>query len=389
MASTHPTATFVTRILTHYRVPFHEIVRDLLGRDGVRYRLIYGLPDSSEAAKGDLAQIDWAEQAHQTPLLGREKLVWQHVVRRVWKDDLVVLGQENQLLVNYLFQSLRHFGGPKLALFGHGRNFQARNPASQAERWKAYWATRCDWWFAYTEETRCHIEALGFPGDRITVFNNSVDTRALRDDLAAVDDATKIALRAQAGLQGKNIGVFVGGLYDEKRIKFLVAASDIVRARVPDFELLVIGGGVDLNMLLGLAAERPWIKAVGPQFGTRKAGMMSLAKLFLMPGLLGLAVLDAGVAGLPVVTTAYPWHSPEIAYLSDGENGLIVKDWLSEREYAEAVVSLLEDEAARTKMGETALVMVNGRTIEDMAARFAEGIKKALTQSGQTLMGSH
>ena len=54
---------------------------------------------------------------------------------------------------------------------------------------------------------------------------------------------------------------------------------------------------------------------------------MRMSKLFLMPGLLGLAVLDAEVMGLPVVTTRYPWHSPEIAYLRDGETGVIVDAW--------------------------------------------------------------
>tara|TARA_B100000678_G_scaffold285553_1_gene288844 strand:+ start:3216 stop:4373 length:1158 start_codon:yes stop_codon:yes gene_type:complete len=383
-ARTHPTATFVTRILTHYRVPFHEKLRDLLALEGVAYRLLYGSPDQSEVAKGDLAQIEWAEQVSQTTLLRREKLVWQHVARHVWHDDLVILGQENQLLVNYPLQAMRSLGGPKLALFGHGRNFQSRNPVGRAERWKAFWATRCDWWFAYTEETRRYIEALGFPGDRITVFNNTVDTRALRDDLAAVDHATRAALRKELGLIGSNIGVFVGGIYEEKRIEFLIKSCDQVRAQVPDFELLILGGGQGFDALCALAGERAWIKTVGPQFGARKAAMMSLGKLFLMPGLLGLAVQDAGIGGLPVVTTAYPWHSPEIAYLTNGENCRIVEDWRSEGAYAETVINLLKDEAARTRMANRARSMASARTIEEMAARFAKGIALALAADPQT-----
>jgi L-malate glycosyltransferase len=38
----------------------------------------------------------------------------------------------------------------------------------------------------------------------------------------------------------------------------------------------------------------------------------------LMPGLVGLAVLDAFADGIPRVTTVIEYHSPEIEYLVPG-----------------------------------------------------------------------
>jgi hypothetical protein len=66
-----------------------------------------------------------------------------------------------------------------------------------------------------------------------------------------------------------------------------------------------------------------------------------------MPGLVGLTVLDCAAAGIPIVTTAYPYHSPEIEYLRAGGNGLIVDDSRSVGAYAEAVVSVLQDACLR------------------------------------------
>jgi glycosyltransferase involved in cell wall biosynthesis len=370
--------TFVTRILTHYRVSFHEQVRHRLSLQGVDYRLIHGQPDAEEAAKGDLATLPWATVIRNRALFGRGKLVWQPIYGAVRKSDLIVLGQENQLLVNYPLQMMPRGLRPRLALWGHGRNFQARNPHSSAERWKRFWAPRVDWWFAYTDETRRHVEELGFPAERITVFNNAVDTSEVRALITAVTPAGLDARRAELGIQGGDVGVFVGGLYDDKRLTFLVDAADRIRARVPDFVLIVAGGGEQLPLLRELAATRPWIKVMGPRFGIDKVELMLLGRLFMMPGLVGLAVVDAGAAGLPTVTTAFPYHSPEIAYVKHGVSGVIVPEWKDTRAYAEAVTSLLKNPARLAEMRAAAQGMANGLTIEAMADRFAEGVLKAL-----------
>lgn len=374
-----PVVTFVTRILAHYRIPFHERVRAELAERGIDYRLIHGQPDGEEAAKGDLATLPWAEQVRNRPLFGRGKLVWQPIGTALRSSDLLVLGQENQLLVNYPIQLVPRALRPRIALWGHGRNFQSRNPAGAAERWKRFWATQCDWWFAYTEETRAHVASLGFPPERITVFNNAVDTGELARLAASIDDGEIARTYDALGVTSRNVAIFVGGLYPDKRLDFLVAAADLVRARVPDFALVVVGGGIDRPKLEALAASRPWLIAAGPRFGREKAALMRGAKLFLMPGLVGLAVLDAAALALPMVTTAYPYHSPEIAYLREYGHGAIVPDWEDVAAYADRVTALLMDDTARADMARAGARLAGDVTVERMAERFAAGAAAALS----------
>lgn len=373
-----PVVSFVTRILTHYRLPFHEKVRDLLEKEGCRYRLIHGQPDVAEAAKGDLATFPWAEQIENKPVLGQSKLIWQPIGHVVRDSDLLILGQENQLLVNYTLQLRPTRSRPRIALFGHGRNFQSRNPEGAAERWKRFWATRCDWWFAYTEETRMHVEKLGFPADRITVFNNAVDTSELSRLATEAGPAEIRAALDAVGVKGGNVAIFVGGLYAEKRLEFLVSAADIVRAQIVDFELIIVGGGTERSMLERMAASRPWIHVVGPRFGREKVALMKGAKLFLMPGLVGLAVLDAAALELPVVTTSFPYHSPEIAYLEHGGSGLIVEPYDDVAAYASAVSELLASPDVLRTMAQRAKEIAEDHTIDEMAQRFASGVLEAL-----------
>lgn len=370
--------TYVAHIVPHYRAAFHNHVRTILDEASVDYRLICGTPTSAEALKGDLADLPWAEHVPSSLLFGNERLQWQPVHRHLRHTDLVILEQQNRLLANYPLQLLRG-GSRRIALFGHGRNHQSRNPNGLAERWKHYWARQADWWFAYTEETRRSVEAMGFPSDRITVVNNAVDTRELIALAKGLSDQDIKEILAARGIAGSTVAIFVGGHYPDKRLDFLVAASDRIRERIPDFELIVAGGGEDLPLIQAFATTRPWLHVTGPLFGREKAALMQSAQLFLMPGLVGLAVVDAGALGLPVVTTDWPWHSPEIAYLHDGESGLIVAPWQDESAYAGVVGDLLLDSPRRQAMATEALRRSAGLTVENMAERFAAGILQAIS----------
>jgi glycosyltransferase involved in cell wall biosynthesis len=370
---------FITRVVQKYRTPFHEQVRGRLAEVGIRYGVAQGEAEPALRARNDTVTLPWAHVVQNRFVgPGNGKLLWQPLASAARNADLVIVGQENKYLLNYLLQLGRGSLFGKVALWGHGRNFQARNPDGAAERWKRQWATRADWWFAYTEATRHHLLSLGFPGDRVTVFNNAVDTATLRKAGASISDEEATEFAACLGATGSHVAIFVGGLYPDKRLKFLIQAADLVRTQVPDFQLVVVGGGEERERLDALAATRPWVIVVGPRFGREKALLMRAAKLFLMPGLLGLAVLDAMALGLPVVTTRFPYHSPEIAYLREGATGLIVERWQDEAAYAHAVVALLADGSGREAMARQARADAERYTIEAMAERFADGVLAAL-----------
>ncbi|KQN01156.1 hypothetical protein ASE82_16925 [Sphingomonas sp. Leaf230] len=105
---------------------------------------------------------------------------------------------------------------------------------------------------------------------------------------------------------------------------------------------------------------------------------MLLGQVFMMPGLIGLAILDAGAAGLAIATTDFPWHSPEIAYLEPGVSGLKVADWENPEAYAAEVAALLLDRPALDRMRAAARSMAERYSIEAMAQNFASGVLKAL-----------
>jgi glycosyltransferase involved in cell wall biosynthesis len=96
----------------------------------------------------------------------------------------------------------------------------------------------------------------------------------------------------------------------------------------------------------------------------------------LNPGLVGLGILDAFAAGIPLITTDCGLHSPEIAYLESGQNGLMTADTV--QAFSGACSGLLADSEALRRMGEAAKACASIYNIQHMTQRFGDGILAAL-----------
>jgi glycosyltransferase involved in cell wall biosynthesis len=280
---------------------------------------------------------------------------------------------ENRLLYNLWVQWVRR--GFRVALWGHGANFQGTHD-SVRERFKRVAARHADWWFAYTDASLPHLARSRFPRDRVTVLNNAIDTSALQRQRLAVHPARLQGLAAEFGLGGGPVGIYVGSLYADKRIGFLLDAARRVRELTTGFELIVVGDGPDRGRVEQFCAEHPWAHYAGLRFGQDKVDLMSLARVVMNPGMVGLGILDALILQTPLVTTDCGTHSPEIAYLRHGHNGLMTANALEP--YAQAVAGLLRDDAQLALLRQGCAESAPIYTLERMADNYANGIVECL-----------
>lgn len=367
----------IQETLRQYRLPFFERLAAALNEDGIRLRVAYSPPNRTEALKGDDTRLDsgigFCVRAWRA--FGG-KLVFQPLAEEIARANLVITEQANRLLMNHYLLLLSSLGAKRFAYWGHGWNRQGV-PNGFRAWYKRKMLRRAHWWFAYTAGTARYLVEQGYPAGRITNVQNATDTAGFRRLLAEVTEEER--LRACEGLgirPGATIGLFCGGLYPEKRLGFLLESARKIRARVPEFELLVIGGGVDRRMVEAAAWEHPWVHSVGPKFGREKAVLFSLASVFLNPGLIGLGVLDAFCAGLPVLTTDFPGHSPEIEYIQHGANGLITPH--GPAEFADAAAALLMDSGQLRRLRQGAQASAGPLTVEAMVENFRQGILQCL-----------
>ena len=116
--------------------------------------------------------------------------------------------------------------------------------------------------------------------------------------------------------------------------------------------------------------------SLGIKVGQEKAKVFRLASVVLNPGLVGLHVLDALTAGLPIVSTRQARHSPEVAYVKDGTNGVLTDD--SAEAYASQVIKLLIDAPFREMIAANARQDGHRYTVDRMAQNFVSGIEACL-----------
>jgi glycosyltransferase involved in cell wall biosynthesis len=208
--------------------------------------------------------------------------------------------------------------------------------------------------------------------------NNSIDTKGFEAALRNVDERTEASLREAMNIPSNAaVGLFCGGLNRRKHVPFLLDAAIRIRSALPQFHLLIVGDGPDEALVRKAAATNSWIHYVGPSYGQDRAKYFAISDVMLMPGLVGLAIVDAFCASLPLVTTDIPIHSPEIAYLEAGKNGLITV--FDVAAFAKETVSLLRDTPRLSQMSETARGSRAELSVESMAHRFAGGIIDCLS----------
>lgn len=359
--------------LPHYRVPLlATIVAEAEGR-GIHVQLLHGRASGARGARMNSGAIADALPVRNRyfPAPGPNgTLVWQSAFRRCLRADLVVVEQANRMLINYPLLALQGWGGPAIAFWGHGRNYQTRREAGGAERLKARLVTKPTWWFAYTGGVAEYLCGLGFPPARVTVVGNTIDIVALRE---SVQIAWRMGQRTVA-----DRCLFLGSLYPDKRLDLLFRAADIVASARPSFELHIAGSGELEGQVRRFASRRPWVHYHGAVTGQDKAALLASAQLLLIPGLVGLVVLDSFAAGVPVVTMADSPHSPEIEYLKSGLNGQVVPSGTGVADYASAVLNLLQDPAKRDELSRGALAAASAYTLDGAACRFVDGLDGAL-----------
>lgn len=370
-----PQVTFIVAGLHRYREKFHLLNKKNLAEYGIDYELLVSPPKSTEAAKNDQCIIPWQKRLtdFRIRLFGTE-LIFQRIPWRVLRSDLIIVIQENSYLLNYFLIAARLFFGYKLAFFGHGRNYQTKRKKSVREIWKKYWLRKCDWWFTYTDGTAENIKRAGFPAEKITIFQNSTDSESLRKAIAETSKNDIKTLKEKLGINSDNIGIFIGGFYEDKRLEFLIDASIIVRQRIPDFILVMCGDGPDFEKIRLRAAGHDWIKLTGAVFSAEKAILLKMSKMMLMPGLVGLAVIDSLTAGIPLITTNIEYHSPEIDYLKESGAGIITDNPEDLNEYAQCVTDLIYNASMLDLIKSNAMTASTHYSIENMSRYFCMGV---------------
>jgi L-malate glycosyltransferase len=365
--------------IKRYREPFYERLNNALCREAVQLKVVYSAPSPAEERKNDNCDLppDYGVKI-KGYWLGKGRLLFQPALREVALADLVVVDQANRFILNHFLIPLSFLKLKRIAFWGLGENRQA-DRSRFSEWYKVRTLNYVDWWFAYTTGTARYLQEHGVSPAKITAVQNSVDTRAIQMRVKNLSVNARTKLRAELGIgPTAPVGIFVGMLHKVKSIPFLIQAGARIRQTIPEFQLIVVGGGPDEEETRRTAAHLPWVHFVGPKFGDRKSRLLAISDVFLLPGRVGLAVLDGFAAGLPIVATKRFIHGPEMEYFEEGLNGVMTPP--DAEAYAEAVARLLSNPKELQRLREGAANSAEKYSMEAMVDNFKRGIVQCLAQ---------
>jgi len=356
---------FVQKFVPHYRLPMFEQLRDNLAKKGVEFVLLYGPPDPYEGSKVKTMEPSWGLKVNSRifSILGRY-LYWQGANKHVKKGDLVIVEHAAKLLDNYVIFARRQFGGCKMAYFGHGKCFQPKVELFVSRWVKKMMLRKVDRWFAYTEVSRQSLIEQEVTDDIISVVNNTLISPIKLESL----EAKKVPDRF----------IYIGGMYKDKRIEVLLASAILIKQQRPDFELHCVGDGPLRHLISAAAADNDWIVDHGSLYGEERNELLASSVGILMPGLVGLVIMDAFFFQCPIITSSSGDHSPEIAYLEDGVNGLIEKTAASAQAYADTVAGYLQSPEDALAIRSACLHSAKHYSMENMEKNFRDGILATL-----------
>ena len=356
----------VVSLLSDFRVPFYEKLREQLNEIGLNLKLYYGTEEHWSR------ELDWAEPFMVRNLPGG--LTWFPVLSKlVTRSDLVVTEDASRRLINYFLLAMRAFGGPKLVMWGHGWNHQSEDRNTLPERLKRFVAKRADGFMAYTSSVRSELLKLGYDEQRVFDVQNAT---APPESVARPEEVEQ--LRSSLGISPEcRVILYCGRIYPMKCIDVLISAVVRVAER-HRVHLLIAGGGPSQHIAEAAAARYPFIQYIGPVFERQKAAVFGVSDVLALPGLVGLALVDAFHYRVPPIATELPFHSPEIAYLNDGYNGIITKH--DPAELAGGIERMLVDKELYDHLVCGCEESSSKITIDAMVKRFVEGLRTILDE---------
>jgi phosphatidylinositol alpha-1,6-mannosyltransferase len=261
-------------------------------------------------------------------------------------------------------------------------------------------------WWATVPATRPLLHRIGEQNDVVTYLGEYCRRRiaaalspAARARMArftpGVDDATfrpgcgGDEVRRRLGLADRPVVVCVSRMVARKGQDMLVRALPLIRQRVPDAALLLVGDGphrpeverlverLDLRAHVVFAGRQPWDETPAYYDAGDVFCMPTRTRLLgLEPEALGICYLEAAATGLPVVA-GDSGGAPDAVL--DGENGLVV-DGRDVAAVADACATFLADPALARAFGARGREWVaRAWRWDDLAARLQGLLTGAVT----------
>jgi len=211
---------------------------------------------------------------------------------------------------------------------------------------------------AYSTFAKEFYSSYGVDKRKIFVAYNCVDTEKAKKDITKFKPLVQ-QKRRELGLSNKKVILFVGSFTKEKKIENLILAYQLTKAHCSNIALLLVGDGETRQVIESLVKEKRLKDVV---FVGKKIEDVSLyfllGDIFVLPGEGGLAINQAMVHGLPIITVSA--DGTELDMVIPEEDGYIVEN-NNVNALVGAILTIINDNDLRERMGKKSKKLVEQR----------------------------
>ena len=376
----------------NYRAAFYN---QLAAKGNIDYVVFWGTPEpGSGVIAADPSTYTFHNQFVRNrffKIAGRS-LIYQPVLRQIIGGDFdaLVIGHEIKYVANLVLLFWFWLVGKPVLFWGFGtlqdfwdeKRGRFGRLLSGIIRWfKDRLIRMAAGFMSYTDSGVAAVVRSGMPRDRITVLYNTID---LSDEIAGHAKAQALdraELRRNFGISPDAVVfTFVGRLLAGKKVEELIRVVRELRADPAiEVEVVIVGDGPERKNLEAEAAGAPWCHFLGGVHDVEPISrIFRVSDALVIPGYVGLAVNRAFAHGLPLITMRSNLHSPEIDYVVEGGNGLMLEPGDG---FREGLRRFAADPALRAHLAEGALATREKLDLGRMVAAFDGAVATALARA--------
>lgn len=364
--------------IPHYRVAFYEAVERLRPR-WWEFTVMY---DKEEAdnffyLSSNINNFNFRikeTKSYTLNILGR-RLIFQTFPFTSMKYDLLVVGNAMNNIA-YPISFIRKLFGKPIAYWGHGRDVFTLKKSllkKMTDGFKMILSNLADGFFAYTEGVKKYLIQGGITPNKIFPLYNTINIEEKRKEYELILPDRE-ALRIKMGVNSKKVLLMVGRLTKERRMEFFLESYKHLLSIDKSYKLFIIGGGnKKIVEEFQNQCGKEFVEFLGVVPDDEIAKYYIVSDLFVYPGSVGLAPLQALCYNLIPIVIDSDTHSPEFEYLNKN-NSIILPKNTDAREYANTIKSFLENKEELIKIQNHAWDSIKHLTIENMAKNFISGI---------------
>jgi glycosyltransferase involved in cell wall biosynthesis len=311
------------------------------------------------------------------PFLDRS-IIWQPIVWRVLRGDFdaAVIGSELKFISNLFIVAAMLVRRRPLLMWGFGFHQYLERPRTRRDKSIAKTAgaiitqlyRAMSGFLVYTEGGKRALLNLSHPPKRIAVLGNTIDVERESSFRAIVKSEPIERVFLELGTRASSTKLlYFGRLVKLKHLEILVDYARRCAGNGREVDVIIFGAGPQEAELKASACDLRNV-VFHAHDDLKLARALRISTAIVVPGYVGLAVPHGFAHGVPTLTRAGQQHGPEVEYILNGENGLILPE--DTDQFYMALDGFLDDKPLQKRLASGAAKSAGALTMDSMVGAF-------------------